>query len=326
MTRKIPALFAIFVGVLVVAAAEPARGQGNGGRTGEGSAPARTPDGQPNIQGMWNNIDSFFTPYERPKELQGKENLPEAQLRPILEDLAKKREKAQDDGTGAGPVHWYEYKAHLELATSLITAPGDGRVPPMVPAAKEKVSEIRARENESHEYMETGDRCLSRGILGNMIPTNYNNGKLILQTPGYVVILSEMIHDARIIPIDGRPHLNSGIRQWMGDSRGRWEGNTLVVETTNFNAKWPVRRINLQTERLRMVERFTAVDADTLRYEVTIDDPTVYTAPWTIAFPYKRDNEYQIFEYACHEGNYAVPNTLSGSRAEERAATAPSGR
>jgi hypothetical protein len=129
-----------------------------------------------------------------------------------------------------------------------------------------------------------------------------------------------MIHDARIIPIDGRPHLNQGIRQWMGDSRGRWEGNTLVVETTNFNAKWPVRRINLQTERLRMIERFTAVAPDTLRYEVTIDDPTVYTSQWTIAFPYKRDNEYEIFEYACHEGNYAVPNTLSGSRAEERAA------
>jgi hypothetical protein len=313
----------MLAGVLVFAAAAPSFGQSKGGGTRNNWTPPRTPDGQPDIQGMWNNIDSFFTPYERPAELQGKENLPPAEVKAILEKLARNREEAQDAGTGAGPTHWYEYKAgHLELATSLIVAPSDGRVPAMTPSAKQQVSAIRARGDESYTTMETGDRCLSRGILGNMLPTNYNNGKLILQTPGYVVILSEMIHDARIIPVDGRPHIGSSIGQWMGDARGRWEGNTLVVETTNFNVKAPVRRINLQTDHLKMIERFTAVDPNTLKYEVTIEDPTVYTSPWTIAFPYSRDNDYKIFEYACHEGNYAVPNTLSGARAEERAGKA----
>lgn len=291
--------------------------------------PPRTADGQPNIQGMWNNIDSFFTPYERPAKLQGRDKLPEAEVKRILEELAKERAAAGDvaGGTGAGPEHWYEYKrGHVELATSLVVEPADGRVPPMTPAAKEKFATIRAHENDSYEYMESGDRCVSRGILGDMLPTNYNNGKLILQSPGYVVILSEMIHDARIIPVDGRSHLNPNVRHWTGDSRGRWEGNTLVVETTNFIAKAPVRRINIQTENLRMVERFTAVDPNTLKYEVRIEDPTVYTAPWTIAFPFKRDNDYKIFEYACHEGNYAIPHTLSGARAQEKKAPGAAGK
>jgi len=320
MTAGTAVVRAMLAGVLVVAAAAPSLAQSKGQGTPSNWTPPRTADGQPDIQGMWNNIDSFFTPYERPAELRGKENLPEAEVKAILEKLARGREEAQDAGTGAGPTHWYEYKAgHLEVATSLITAPSDGRVPAMTPSAKEQVSAIRARGDESYSTMETGERCLSRGLLGNMLPTNYNNGKLILQTPGYVVILSEMIHDARIIPVDGRPHIGSSIGQWMGDARGRWEGNTLIVETTNFNVKAPVRRINLQTDHLKTIERFTVVDPNTLRYEVTIEDPTVYTSPWTIAFPYRRDNEYTIFEYACHEGNYAVPNTLSGARAQERA-------
>jgi hypothetical protein len=312
---------------LVVTATPALIGQAKAGSAqGQGWTPPRTPDGQPDIQGMWNNIDSFFTPYERPIELQGQENLPQTELRAVLERLAKRRAEAGDTagGTGAGPVHWYEYKpGHVELATSLVVEPKDGRVPPMTPMAKEKVSAIRARAEESYEFMETGDRCVSRGILGDMLPTNYNNGKQIIQPPGYVVILSEMIHDARIIPVDGRPHVSSKIGQWLGDSRGRWEGNTLVVETTNFAERSPVRRINIQTGHLRMTERFTAVDPNTLKYEVRIEDPTVYTAPWTIAFPYKRDNEYQIFEYACHEGNYAVPHTLSGARAQDKARGTP---
>jgi hypothetical protein len=319
MTGRTAALRAFLVVVLVSTTAAPSLGQSKSGETQRSWTPSRTPDGQPDIQGMWNNIDSFFTPYERPTELQGKDNMSQSEIRAILERIAKSREEGQDQGTGAGPVHWYEYKAgHLELATSLVVAPASGRVPAMTASARDKMAAIRARREDSYEFMETGDRCISRGILGDMLPTNYNNGKHILQTPGYVVILSEMIHDARIIPIDGRPHLNSKIGQWLGDSRGRWEGNTLIVETTNFNAKAPVRRINVQTENLRMIERFTAVDRNTLRYEVTIEDPTVYTAPWTLSFPYKRDNEYRIFEYACHEGNYAIPNTLSGARAQER--------
>jgi hypothetical protein len=311
------------------------------GQTAKGAAPTkgtaqqwtppRTPDGQPDIQGLWDNIDSFFTPYERPSEL--KENLSEQQQKAILEQLAQKRVEGGDGGVGAGPTHWYEYKTgHVESAASLVVKPSNGRVPAMTPWAEEKVSSIRSHGGgwltmiapdpdvggpDSYEVIETGDRCISRGILGDMIPTNYNNGKQILQTPGYVVILSEMIHDARIIPLE-RPHVDAKIGQWMGDPRGHWEGNTLVVESTNFNAKAPVRRIGVQTEHLRMVERFTTVGPDTLNYEVTIEDPTVYVAPWSIAFPFKRDNEYKMFEYACHEGNYSIPHTLSGARAQEK--------
>jgi hypothetical protein len=154
-----------------------------------------------------------------------------------------------------------------------------------------------------------------------MMPTAYNNGKLILQTPGYVVIHSEMVHNARIIPLDGRPHLAATIRQWEGDPRGRWEGDTLVVESTNFKVVPNLRAPNgraMQTEQRRMVERFTPIDPDTLEYSVTVDDPGTYVKPWTVAFLYRRDGSYQQFEYASHEGNYAVPNSLSGARAEEQ--------
>jgi len=321
MSRRLVALGSILTTTIFLTATMPLSAQTPGGTT-QKWVPARTADGQPDIQGTWNNIDSFFTPFERPTELQGKDNLSAAELKAVLEKLAEQRADSSNSagGVGAGPVHWYEYKEkHVELAASLVVEPRDGRVPAMTPSAQERVKAIRGSADDSYEFMETGDRCISRGILGDMIPTNYNNGKMIFQSPGYVVILSEMIHDARIIPVDGRPHLSSTIGQWLGDSRGRWEGNTLVVETTNFNAKAPVRRVGIQTEKLRMIERFTAVDANTLTYEVKIEDPTVYTAPWTIAFPYKRDNDYKMFEYACHEGNYAIPHTLSGARAQEKA-------
>jgi hypothetical protein len=182
----------------------------------------------------------------------------------------------------------------------------------------EKLSAVRQREYDSWEYFDPGDRCIFRGILGNMLPTFYNNGKQILQIPGYVVILSEMIHDARIIPLDGRPHVADRIRTWQGDGRGRWDGNTLIVDTANFRANDVMRNLGVQSESLRIVERFTPAGPNRLNYEVTVDDPKVYTAPWTIAFPFERDNEYRIFEYACHEGNYAVPNSLSGARAQEK--------
>jgi hypothetical protein len=159
-----------------------------------------------------------------------------------------------------------------------------------------------------------------------MFPAGYNNAYRILQTPGYVVILHEMIHEARIIPVDGRPHLDKSIRQWTGDARGRWEGNTLVVETTNFNdrgwiatnaASARIRGVP-HKEGLRLVERFSRIAADTISYEVTIEDPNVYTKPWTVSIPLNRDESYEMFEYACHEGNTAIKHILSGARAAER--------
>jgi hypothetical protein len=171
--------------------------------------------------------------------------------------------------------------------------------------------------------MESGDRCISRGVLGMMMPTEYNNGTLILQPAGYVVIHSEMIHNVRIVPIDGTPHMSMKIRQWEGDPRGRWEGNTLVIESINFKLVENMRGATAgtrsrQTEGQKIVERLTVEGPDALSYSITVEDSETYTAPWTAAFPFKRDSEYMQYEYACHEGNYSVPNALGGARLEER--------
>jgi hypothetical protein len=173
--------------------------------------------------------------------------------------------------------------------------------------------------------MSVWDRCITRGAPAGMFPAGYNNAYQIVQSKGYVVIHYEMIHEARIIPIDGRPHLPANVRSWNGDPRGRWEGNTLVVDTTNYNSKGWIATAAAggrikgvpQTESLHVVERFTRIDANTIDYEATIDDPKMFTRPWTVSVPLHRDPTYRIYEYACHEGNYAVGNILRGARAAE---------
>lgn len=301
----------------VLLSADTASTQGRGAdRT---YTPPRTADGQPDIQGLWNSIDSFFTPLQRPAKLGDTSGLSDAEVKAVLEEEASKKLEAADAGTGSYGHEWFEYKRNvIRSAPSLIVEPKDGRIPAMTSWAKERSSFMRANMPNDPESIEAGDRCVSRGILGMMLPTFYNNGKQIVQSPGHVMILSEMIHDVRIIPLDGRPAPPSSVRSWHGISRGRWEGNTLVVETTNFLPREHMRNINVQTESLKMTERFTPVDAKTLNYRVTIEDPKVYTAPWTIEFPFRRDNDYQMFEYACHEGNYAVPNILKGARYEDK--------
>jgi hypothetical protein len=167
------------------------------------------------------------------------------------------------------------------------------------------------------------DRCVSRGVVGSMMPVVYNNGNEIVQGPGYVAFRNEMIHETRVIPLDGRGALPPSFKGWMGDSRGHWEGNTLVVRTTNTNGKTGMQgngSMLIASDALVLTERFTPLSADALQYEVTVNDPKTWTSPWTIAFPLKRESSYQIFEYACHEGNNAMRNTLSGSRADEAAA------
>ena len=301
-----------------VLAIAPARGQTRTKAAPQWTAP-RTPDGQPDIQGTWNSIESFFTPLQRPAAVAGKEQISEAELKAVLEEEADRKLDAADRGVGAYGHEWYEYnRNHVGSAASLIVEPADGKLPAMTPWAKEKTAFMRTHWGDSYEYIDPGDRCISRGILGMMLPTFYNNGKIIVQSPGYVTIVSEMIHDARIIPLDGRPHAPANIRSWAGDARGHWDGSTLVVDTTNFSPHDVLRNIGIQTENLHMVERFTRVDRDTLKYQVTIDDPKVYTAPWTIAFPFKQATDYQMFEYGCHEGNYALQNILAGERARER--------
>ena len=293
--------------------------------------PPRTSWGHPDLQGIWTN--ETITPFERPGELQGKPFLTEEEASELEQQTAQQRAAA--DGTSppgsVGGYNRFWYDSGTEILstrqTSLVVDPPDGRVP-VRPEAESKRDDNRAHGTDSYEYMSLWDRCITRGVPGSMFPTAYNNAYQILQTPGYVVILYEMIHDARIIPLDGRPHVGPKIRLWMGDSRGYWEGDTLVVDTTNFTDKGRVesrgasRRIMglPQSEALHVVERFTRVDADTIGYEVTIEDPEAYTRPWKVAMPLSRDQGYQMYEYACHEGNTAIELILGGSRAEEKAA------
>jgi hypothetical protein len=260
----------------------------------------RTPDGQPDLQGMWVNFDG--TPFEADTSL------------------------AQSDVNP--PSHWTDHDSPMSpKRRSMVVDPPDGRVPVMKWAEDKRDFDL-AHLEDAPWYETPWVRCITRGVPAGMFPAGYNNAYQIIQIPGYVVIASEMIHDTRIIPLDGRPHLGSNIRQWNGDSRGRFEGNTLVVETTNFNDKGSIAtsaatgRIRgiPQSEQLHLVERFTRVDASTINYSVTITDPKVYTQSWTVALPLNRDPHYQMFEYACHEGNLALPNALRAGRARERAA------
>jgi hypothetical protein len=295
----------------------------------KGPAVSRTPWGDPDLQGTW--VNATITPFERPAALANKQFLTKEEAAALEEQAARNRidgPPAAGD-TGSYNQFWFDSGTRVVSTrqTSLVIDPPDGKVP-VTPAAEERRDRDRARIGDSFEYMSVWDRCITRGVPGGMFPAGYNNAYQIVQTPGYLVILYEMIHDARIIPLDGRPHVGEGIRLWMGDSRGRWDGQTLVVDTTNYSDKgWiatsaATGRIKgiPQSEALHVVERFTRIDADTINYEVTIEDPQVYTKPWKVAIPLNRDETYRIFEYACHEGNKAVANVLSGARAQEKAA------
>jgi hypothetical protein len=315
----------------VSAASMPVAGQTPKAATAKTWTPPRTPDGQPDLQGMWTN--ATITPFERPRALADKPFLTEAEAAAIERQAAERRARADDVRTpgdvGSYNDVWFDSGTRVvgTRATSLVIDPPDGRVP--ITAAAEQARDRNLTSVDSYELMSPWDRCITRGP-GTMFPAGYNNAYQIVQTPGFVTIVHEMIHEARIIPIDGRPHLDKSIRLWTGDPRGHWDGNTLVVETTNYNDKgWiatnaasaRIRGVP-HSEALRLVERFTRVDADTITYQVTIEDPDVYTRPWTVAIPLSRDDSYQMFEYACHEGNKAVAHVLSAARVAEKAAEA----
>lgn len=299
-------------------------------------APARTAWGDPDLQGIWSNTTS--TPFERPSEFGERALLTDEEFAEAQEEaneLAVNAEAASFDNEGstAGPDHWYEHLGKTSNRTSHVVDPPDGKVPPLTTEAEQRpiigtVNRERLKMPfDSWEDLSAWDRCITRGVPGSMFPTFYNNNYQILQVPGYVVILYEMIHDARIIPIDGRPHLSESLRQWMGDSRGHWESDTLVVEVDNFTDQTiihPTRGTASQvqhSEDLRLVERFTRVDPSTIEYQVTIQDPRTFTRDWTVAIPMTTDGApTEIFEYACQEGQQAVRNILSGARAQERKA------
>jgi hypothetical protein len=293
------------------------------------SAAPRAAHGQVEIQGVW--LNATITPFERPVALGNKAYLTEQEAAAAEAIAAKNRvDRAPADG-GPGSYNQFWFDAGTKVVstrqTSLVVDPPDGRVP-VKSSAEAKRDYDLAHVSDSYEHMSVWDRCITRGVPGGMFPAGYNNAYQIVQTPGYVTILYEMIHHARVIPLDGRPRLAAQIRQWDGDSRGRWEGDTLVVETTNYNGKgWiassaATGRIKgiPQSEALRVVERFHRENENTILYDVTVDDPNVYTRPWRVAIPLTRDPEYRIYEYACHEGNLAVENILKGGRLQDRAA------
>jgi hypothetical protein len=298
------------------------------------SAPLRTPDGKPNLAGIYSF--STITPLQRPEALKGKSTLTDEEAVSFeasentrqnrdLFDPVKGQPSAGYAPRAEGGVlsyneFWYERGSKLtkDRRTSLIVDPPSGAIP-FTDAARQRVAEMRRRSDagagDSYEDRPLADRCIQGFNSGPpMTPGQYNNNVQIMQAPGVVVILNEMVHNARIIPTDGRPHTR--LRQWSGDSRGRWEGDTLVVETINFR-----RETSLQgsTRNTQVLERFTRVDADTLKYEFTVSDPQSYTQPWTAMVPMLRIPG-PIFEYGCHEGNYALPNILAGMRAQEKEA------
>jgi hypothetical protein len=302
------------------------------GQTADASAPG-IPDAGPSLEGIW--TFRTITPLQRPLELEGRAALTPDEAATFEESENRRLNRDLIDpevgGAGYAPVSeggviaynefWYERGNQLtpDKRTSLIVDPPDGRIPALMPGAQERSAERRAYRREhpadSAADRTLADRCLMANNAGPpMIPGAYNNNVQIVQNPGYLAIFNEMIHISRIIPMDGRPH--GSVRQWAGDSRGRWEGETLVVETINFR---PERIFRESSTDLRLVERFTRLDADTLIYEFTAEDPTTWTSPWTAIVPMTKI-EGPIYEYACQEGNYGLTGILSGARERERQA------
>ncbi len=284
--------------------------------------PPRTPDGQPDLQGTWTNASN--TPLERPKELGAKEFYTEQEFAEAA------RKGFLGDRGGPQEVHYNfgqygmdatQSKFAQNLRTSMVVGP-EGRIPAMTPEAVKR-NAARVALNKGHELdgpenRGLTERCILYGATEGppMLPAMYNNNMEIVQEPGYVAILNEMFHDVRVIPVDGRSHLPQNIRQWRGDSIGHWEGNTLVVDTTNFTNQTPFHG---SSEKLHVVERFTRTSAETVLYEFTVDDPATWVKPWTAQYV-MGPALGQIYEFACHEGNYGLHNNLSGARAEEKRA------
>jgi hypothetical protein len=284
------------------------------------SAP-KTPWGDPDLQGTWSGDSAFGIPMQRPESFGTRAELNEKEYaEKVARDDRARRNALSAVGSFRNDNGWVT-KSFRQ--TSLIVDPPDGRVPPLVPGADTRRTPQGTYGNgpfNSPEDFTAYDRCLTLGVVGSMTPKIYGNGYRIVQAPGVVVIMAEMIHEARVIPLDGRPHIGDGIRSYMGDSRGRWEGSTLVVETTNFNGKLGStgNPVYASTE-LTVVERITRTDADVLRWEATISDPKTYTRPFTISIPYTSPPGYMVLPYECHEGNLAILQGLGGERAEDKA-------
>jgi hypothetical protein len=289
----------------------------------------RTPDGRPDLQGLWNN--TTLTSLERPRNLAGKEFVTAEEAAAYEKGIVQNRAQDPNDGATdvADPTIWWErpVKVVPTRRTSLIVDPPDGRIPALTPEAQKRVADARAASRQhpadSAQDRSLQERCLLSPNSGPpMLPGPYNNNYQIVQTPDYVTITIEMFHDVRIIPLDGRPHLPAAMRKWLGDSVGHWENSTLVVDTTNFTDKTHVRGSD---ENLHLIERFTRTGPETILYEFTVDDPTAFVKPWKAELPMTRTTG-PMYEFACHEGNLALEHILSIARQAERAAAETSSK
>jgi hypothetical protein len=316
-----------------VAGQSPSKPRRAAGAPAKTYTPPRTADGQPDLEGFWSN--STYTPLERPNNVNKEYYTPEEAA--ALEKKAAAGETEQTTPGTIADVHYDFTQFGLDrsqstlahsLRTSLIVNPENGRLPPLSADGQRRAAEraeaaTRVGRWDSAETNELDDRCLIMAGAGPpMLNSAYNSNYQIVQAPGYVMILVEMIHDVRMIPLDGRPQPPSGVKQWMGVARGRWDGDTLIVETTNFNGKNPLRG---SSENMRVTERFKRVSASQILYTFTVDDPSTWVRPWTAEMLMQR-SKGPLFEHACHEGNYGLYNTLVGARLEEKKAAEAAAR
>jgi hypothetical protein len=327
--RTVASLGVLVTAVVVAVAARPLAGQAPASQAKPAAkkwTTPRTPDGQPDLQGFWTN--STYVPLERPENVQKALYTPE-EFEVAVKAAAARESEQTEPGTVAD-VHYDFTQFGLDrsqsafvhnLRTSLIVEPATGRMPPLTEEGKKRAADRAAERKrmgattDAVQNMPIGTRCLIMAGSGPpMMSAGYNSNYHIVQGPGYVMILVEMIHDARIIPLDTRAALPDNMRQWMGDSRGHWDGDTLVIETTNFNGKNPFRG---SSDHMKVTERLTRIEPDVINYRFTVDDPGTWASPWTAEAPFTR-SVGPIFEHACHEGNYGVANTLAGARLEDK--------
>jgi hypothetical protein len=335
MSRKLLVVRAIAVSAAVTACAEPDGTVGtadtsSGDTSTGGWQQPITPWGEPDIQGTWPISHLIGTPLQRPAEYGERRLMTDEEFEQTLARVEERNTRYDEEQASnkMGGGHWAEPTEALRL-TSLIVDPPNGRLPELTALGKELAPKMGSDWNrtvfDTVNDFDSWNRCISRGMPVTMLPRNYNNGILIKQTPGYVVITTEMVHEARIIPTTPRAPLDPAIKQWLGEPRGRWEGNVLVVESTNFNGLFGMTNFGVPgsprdptptTVNLKITERFEHVSEDAMNYSVRIEDPAVIVQPWTIEYPMQLDNDYQIFEYACHEDNTSVRNYIVTSRYE----------